>query len=95
NSDKTIIIWDLDFDNLLRSGCDLLNNYLIAHPEVLEELSSCQTPARLVPGATVLVIQGEKLARDGDIKGAVAKFRTAQQWDKSLKFDPEAKAREL
>ncbi|MBD2361325.1 ribosome assembly protein 4 [Anabaena minutissima FACHB-250] len=93
--DKTVILWDLDFDNLLRSGCDLLNNYLIAHPVVLEELSSCQTPARLVPAATVLVIQGEKLARVGDVKGAVAKFRTAQQWDKSLKFDPEAKAREL
>ncbi|MDZ8237296.1 MAG: AAA family ATPase, partial [Nostoc sp. ChiQUE01a] len=34
--DKTIILWDLDFDNLLLNGCNLLNNYLIAHPEVLE-----------------------------------------------------------
>jgi WD40 repeat protein len=93
--DRTIRIWDLDLDNLLISGCDLLNNYLIAHPEVLEELLSCQTSARLVPGATVLVIQGEKLARDGDIQGAVAKFRKAQQWDKSLNFDAEAKAKEL
>jgi hypothetical protein len=59
-------------DNLLNTGCDLLKNYLIFHPEMLEELSSCQTPARLVPAATVLVIQGEKLARDGDISGAVA-----------------------
>ncbi|AFY46334.1 WD40 repeat-containing protein [Nostoc sp. PCC 7524] len=95
SSDNTIKIWDLDVDNLLRSGCDLLNNYLIFHPEVLEELSSCQTPARLVPAATVLVIQGEKLARVGDISGAVAKFRQAQQWDQSLKFDPEAKAQAL
>jgi WD40 repeat protein len=52
--DKTIILWDLDFDNLLRSGCDLLNNYLILHPEVLKELQSCQTPARLAEGAKVL-----------------------------------------
>ncbi|XHR83513.1 MAG: WD40 repeat domain-containing protein [Gloeotrichia echinulata GP01] len=54
SGDKTIIIWDLDFDNLLRSGCDLLNNYLIFHPEVLKELQSCQTPARLAEGAKVL-----------------------------------------
>ncbi|MBD2253540.1 beta-propeller domain-containing protein [Nostoc parmelioides] len=44
--DKTIIFWDLYFDNLLHSGCNLLNNYLIAHPQVLEELPSCQTPGR-------------------------------------------------
>ncbi|WYL94780.1 MAG: hypothetical protein HEQ35_13805 [Gloeotrichia echinulata IR180] len=54
SSDKTIILWDLDFDNLLRSGCDLLNNYFIFHPEVLKELQSCQTPARLAEGAKVL-----------------------------------------
>ncbi|BCL38029.1 eIF2A-related protein [Nostoc sp. MS1] len=95
SSDNTIILWNLDLDNLVPTGCDLLHNYLIAHPEVLAELPSCQTPALLVPGATVLVIQGEKLARVGDIQGAVAKFRQAQQWDKGLNFDPEAKAKEL
>ncbi|MDZ8189183.1 MAG: hypothetical protein RMX96_30630, partial [Nostoc sp. ChiSLP02] len=92
---NTAILWDLDFDNLLLSGCDLLNNYLITHPEVLEELQSCQTPARLAQGATVLVIQGEKLARNQDIDGAVAKFNKAQQWDNKLKFDSQARAKEL
>ncbi|MHC5744904.1 MAG: WD40 domain-containing protein [Nostoc sp.] len=93
--DKTIILWDLDFNNLLHSGCNLLNNYLIAHPEVLEELESCQTRSRLVQAATVLVIQGEKLARNDDINGAVEKFHKAQQWDNKLKFDSQAKAKEL
>ncbi|MFW9264139.1 WD40 repeat domain-containing protein, partial [Nostoc sp. CALU 546] len=93
--DKTIKIWDLDFDNLLLSGCSLLNNYLITHPEVLEELQSCQTPSRLTQGATVLVIQGEKLARNDDINGAVEKFGKAQQWDNKLKFDSHARAKEL
>ncbi|WP_414754347.1 ribosome assembly protein 4 [Anabaena sp. CCY 9910] len=46
SGDKTIIFWDLDFDNLLHTGCNLLNNYLIAHRQVLEELPSCQTPGR-------------------------------------------------
>ncbi|MEH2086238.1 WD40 repeat domain-containing protein, partial [Nostoc sp.] len=95
SDDKTIILWDLDFDNLLLSGCNLLNNYLIAHPEVLEELQSCQTRSRLVQGATVLVIQGEKLARNDDINGAVEKFGKAQQWDNKLKFDSQARAKEL
>ncbi|MEH2374501.1 WD40 repeat domain-containing protein, partial [Nostoc sp.] len=95
SDDKTIILWDLDFDNLLLSGCKLLNNYFIGHPEVLEELQSCQTPSRKAQGATTLVIQGEKLARNHDIKGAVEKFGKAQQWDNKLKFDSQAKAKEL
>ncbi|MBN3941948.1 ribosome assembly protein 4 [Nostoc sp. NMS9] len=95
SDDKTIILWDLDFDNLLLSGCKLVNNYLIAHPEVLEELQSCQTRSRLAQGATVLVIQGEKLAQNDDINGAVEKFRKAQQWDNKLKFDSQVRAKEL
>ncbi|MEH2136213.1 WD40 repeat domain-containing protein, partial [Nostoc sp.] len=93
--DKTVILWDLDFDNLLHSGCNLLNNYLVAHPEALEELQSCQTPSRLVLGATALVIQGDKLARNDDINGAVEKFNKAQQWDNNLKFDSQARAKEF
>ncbi|WP_445638558.1 WD40 domain-containing protein [Nostoc sp. DSM 114161] len=95
SNDNTAILWDLDFDNLLLSGCNLLNNYLIAHAEVLEELQSCQTPTRLVQGATVLVIQGENLARKNDIDGAVEKFNKAQQWNNKLKFDSYARAKEL
>ncbi|MEH2129769.1 MAG: ribosome assembly protein 4 [Nostoc sp.] len=95
SSDKTIILWDLNFDNLLHSGCNLLNDYLISHPEVLEELQSCQTPSRKAQGATVLVIQGEKLARNDDMNGAVEKFRQAQQWNNKLKFDSQARAKEL
>ncbi|MEH2436138.1 MAG: ribosome assembly protein 4, partial [Nostoc sp.] len=95
SDDKTVILWDLNFDNLLNSGCNLVNNYLVAHPEVLEELQSCQTPSQLAQGATVLVIQGEKLARNDDINGAVEKFGKAQQWDNKLKFDSQATAKEF
>ncbi|MBD2560947.1 ribosome assembly protein 4 [Nostoc linckia FACHB-391] len=95
SSDKTIILWNLDFDNLLNSGCNLLNNYFIGHPEVLEELQSCQSPSQLAQGATTLVIQGEKLARNNDIDGAVEKFGKAQQWDNKLKFNSQSRAKEL
>jgi WD40 repeat protein len=93
--DKTIILWDLDLDNLVTSGCSLLNNYLIGNPQVLAELKDCQTPSRLLLAATVLVIQGENLAANDDLNGAVANFRTAQAWDKNLQFDPQAKAQEF
>ncbi|OUL37177.1 hypothetical protein BV372_03540, partial [Nostoc sp. T09] len=95
SDDKTIILWNLDFDDLLRSGCSLLNNYLIAHPEVLEDLPTCQTPYRKEKGATVLVIQGEKLAQNDDINAAVDKFHKAQQWDSNLKFNSKVKAQEF
>ncbi|WP_083389756.1 ribosome assembly protein 4 [Trichormus sp. NMC-1] len=93
--DKTIILWDLNLDNLVTSGCNLLNNYLIGNPQVLAELKDCQTPSRLLLGATVLVIQGENLAENDDMNGALANFRTAQAWDNNLKFDPQTKAQEF
>ncbi|MCL6752153.1 hypothetical protein KBT16_14760 [Nostoc sp. CCCryo 231-06] len=51
--------------------------------------------ARKAQGATTLVIQGEKLARNDDINGAVEKFSKAQQWDNKLKFDSQARAKEF
>ncbi|MTJ37732.1 WD40 repeat domain-containing protein, partial [Dolichospermum sp. UHCC 0406] len=95
SADKTIILWDLDLDNLVTSGCNLLNNYLIGNPQVLAELKDCQTPSRLLLAATVLVIQGENLAANDDLNGAVANFRQAKEWDKNLQFDPQAKAQEF
>jgi hypothetical protein len=93
--DNTIILWDLDLDNLVTSGCNLLNNYLIGNPQVLAELKDCQTPSRLLLAATVLVIQGENLAANDDLNGALANFRQAKEWDKNLQFDPQAKAEEF
>ncbi|MEH2281332.1 MAG: ribosome assembly protein 4, partial [Nostoc sp.] len=95
SGDKTIIIWNLDLNKLVKDGCGLLNNYLVVHPEVLQEVTVCQTPPRLLQAATVLVIQGEKLARNEDVDKAVVKFRQAQQWDANLRFDLNVKAQEF
>jgi tetratricopeptide (TPR) repeat protein len=92
SADNTVILWDLNLDNLVRDSCNLLNNYLIAHPETLEELEPCQTPERKLQAASVLVMQGQKLARKGDKNLAIDKFRKAQAWDSNLKFDLQAKA---
>nr|WP_313954524.1 hypothetical protein [Aulosira sp. FACHB-615] len=95
SADNTIKLWDLNLSSLLDSGCTLLNNYLIAYPETLEEVKECQTPSRLMSATTVLVTQGEKLAQNDDVNAAVAKFRKAKQWNKQLNFDPQAKATEF
>ncbi|RAM52736.1 MAG: hypothetical protein C6Y22_04335 [Hapalosiphonaceae cyanobacterium JJU2] len=41
------------------------------------------------------LIQGEKLAREGNFEDAVNHFRKAQKWNADLKFDPKAKAQEF
>ncbi|BAZ39777.1 hypothetical protein NIES4101_57330 [Calothrix sp. NIES-4101] len=94
-SGDEIILWDLDFDNLVKSACSRLDNYLPFHTEVLTDLKSCQTPSLLARAAEVLVVQGEQLVRNGDSEAAVAKFQQAQKWNPQLKFDPEEKAREF
>ncbi|MBD2210977.1 tetratricopeptide repeat protein [Nostoc linckia FACHB-104] len=95
SSDSTVILWDLDLDNLLASGCNWLNNYLAIHADVLEDLKACQTPAIKKEAAPALVAEGEELARKEYINLAVAKFRQALEWNPSLKFDPQAKAKQL
>jgi tetratricopeptide (TPR) repeat protein len=93
--DKTVILWDLNFEDLLASGCHVLHNHLILNPETLAELKQCQKPDILAAASPELVAEGEELARNLDIDGAVAKFRQAQQWNPKLDFDPQAKAEEL
>ncbi|BAY31277.1 WD-40 repeat-containing protein [Nostoc carneum NIES-2107] len=95
STDNKITIWNFNLNELVKDGCGLINNYLIVHPETLAELNSCQNPSLLLQAATVLIMQGEKLAPVGDTDGAIAKFRQAQKWNTNLQFDPEAKAQDL
>jgi tetratricopeptide (TPR) repeat protein len=41
------------------------------------------------------LIQGEKLAREGNFEGAVSNFQKAQEWNAELKFDSKAKTQEF
>ncbi|MBW4592187.1 MAG: PD40 domain-containing protein [Brasilonema angustatum HA4187-MV1] len=95
SADKTVILWNFNLADLLISSCNWLNKYLATHPEMLEELKECQTESILVKAAPALVARGEELAQNGNINAAVNKFRKAQTWNPSLKFDPKAKAQEF
>ncbi|MBW4457979.1 MAG: ribosome assembly protein 4 [Nostoc indistinguendum CM1-VF10] len=95
SDDKTVILWTLDLNKLVKDGCNLLAPYLITHPETLAELKKCQTKSLLVQAASVLLIQGEKLAQNDDLNAAIDKFSKAQGWDTSLHFNPQIKVQEL
>ncbi|MCY7282304.1 MAG: hypothetical protein LH679_02455, partial [Cyanobacteria bacterium CAN_BIN43] len=84
-----------DLDALLVKGCRWLNSYLIGTPQALQKLTVCQTPDLLRAAAPNLVEDSEGLASHGDVAGAVAGFRMAQEWNPSLTFDPVARANEL
>ena len=94
--DGSVKLWPIkDLDTLLVQGCNWLDTYLINSPQVLEKLTTCQTPARVLAAAPNLVTDSEKLARDGRIDDAIRGFTDAKRWDPSLTFDPTAKANQI
>ncbi|MBF2065459.1 MAG: CHAT domain-containing protein [Calothrix sp. C42_A2020_038] len=96
SNDKTVILWNFDFDDLQMRGCTWFGDYLITHPDALNELEQCVTPAIRAASAPAMVTQGEKLIIKGDIEDGIAKFRTALSWNPTkLKFNPTAKAKAL
>jgi WD40 repeat protein len=89
SADNTVKLWTgWRIEDLTKRGCQWLNDYLITHPQELEELRICQTDKRKELAASTLVIEGEKLAREGKVKEAVATFKKALKWDPDLKLDP-------
>ncbi|MCJ8281611.1 MAG: ribosome assembly protein 4, partial [Rivularia sp. ALOHA_DT_140] len=95
SDDGTVKLWNWDFDNLLTRGCGKLKGYLINNPEKLEEIKACQNPEILTDAASTLVKQGETLAKDGDLEGAVNKFRQAKTWNHKLNINPQVKAKAI
>jgi hypothetical protein len=65
------------------------------HPESLQKLKTCQTPARLHAAAPNLVIHSKNLAKAGRIDEAIRGFTEAKRWNLGLTFDPVMKARQL
>lgn len=84
-----------DLDALLTRGCRWLNSYLIGSPAVLQTLTTCHTPERLRAAAPNLVADSEALARSGSLDQAIQGFKTAQQWNSSLAFNPITQATAL
>jgi hypothetical protein len=94
--DGSVKLWPIeDLDALLVRGCNWLKSYLIQTPEDLQKLKVCQTPDLLPASAPNLVEDSEALARAGKIEEAIQGFKTAQQWNPNLRFDPVARAHQL
>ena len=91
------ILWDLALeDDLVENGCNFLYNFLVVHPDVLEELHICHTPKILKEAAYTLFLQGENLIRqDSDKTKAIIKFEKALEWNPEFKFNPEQKINQL
>jgi WD40 repeat protein len=82
SADKTVKLWtDLQIEDLTQRGCEWLNDYLITHPQELEELRICQTDSNRKAAAQSLVVQGEKLAREGEVEEAVTQFEKAPEME--------------
>ena len=95
-SDGSVKLWPTeDLDALLAKGCRWASSYLIGTPSALQTLTVCQTPVLLRAAAPNLVADSEAQARSGNLEAAIQGFKTAQQWDPSLAFDPVARAGEI
>ena len=89
-------LWPVeDLGEMLARGCKLLEDYFVDNFEALESLSSCQDSVDKVAVAPGLVKQGEELAKEGDVDGAIAKFKKAKEWNPQLEVEPDKKAKQL
>jgi WD40 repeat protein len=94
--DGSVKLWPIeDLDALLVRGCNWLKIYWIQTPQALQKLKVCQTPELRLASAPNLVADSEQLAKEGRINEAIEGFKTAQQWNPSLHFDPVARANQL
>ncbi|MGD1714328.1 WD40 repeat domain-containing protein, partial [Dapis sp. BLCC M172] len=90
SGDKTVKLWtNWRIEDLTTLGCEWLNDYLITHPQKLEELEICQTYGRMKVASRNWVIEGEKLARESKgeaekLEEAVAAFKKALKWNSDL-----------
>ena len=95
SQDGTVRLWNLNTKDLIVRGCSWLKNYLMNNPEPLEELKVCHHKISLAQAASALVRKGEEIAKSGDVKEAIEKFRTALEWDTNLDFDPATRAQQF
>ncbi|EGJ33265.1 WD-40 repeat-containing protein [Moorena producens 3L] len=84
-----------DLGEMLARGCKLLEDYFVENFEALETLTTCQDLVDKVAVSPGLVKQGETLAKEGDVDGAIAKFQKAKEWNPELELNPEIKAKQL
>ena len=90
--DGTVKLWNLNLEDLLLHACNEVRVYLRNNPNASENQRRL---CNVQPSASAFVGQGNKLARDGDVEGAVAKFQKSLELDPSLNLDPTTEAKRL
>ena len=97
SSDNTARVWTTDtLSELLEQSCDQMNVYLINNPEILDDLTACQTSDRLSYAAQTLVREGDRLAqRKATADKAVEKYQLANLWSPGLVPNPTQRARNI
>ncbi|MCT7978455.1 hypothetical protein NG792_12120, partial [Laspinema sp. C3] len=100
SEDKTLRLWSVGWKNWLQVGCNQLQYHpVLVAPETDVASKAGETCQKYVwnqtDSAQFLVRQGKALAREGDIEGAVAKFKQAKKLDATLDLEPEAEAKRI
>ncbi len=89
SDDKTIKLWNLDPDFLIRRSCDRIRNYLQHNPNVSE------SDRRLCDGIgnpeLEKVQSGKRLAKLGYLEKAISKFEEAQKINSKVDLNPDTK----
>jgi tetratricopeptide (TPR) repeat protein len=93
-------LWSVGWKNWLQIGCNQLQYHpVLVAPETDVAREAGETCQKYVwnhtESAQFLVRQGNALAREGHIEGAVAKFKQAKRLDATLDLEPEAEAKRL
>ncbi|NEQ73194.1 MAG: hypothetical protein F6K23_08965 [Okeania sp. SIO2C9] len=95
SADETVKLWTWRREDLTKHVCNWLEDYLISHPQELEELKICQTYGRKKVASRSWVMEGEKLAREGKVNEAVVTFKKALTWNPDLNLKPKVLAESL
>jgi WD40 repeat protein len=95
-----VSLWTVGWKNWLEMGCNQLQYHpVLVAPETDVAREAGKTCQKYVwnhtESAQFLVRQGKALAREGDIEGAVTKFKQAKRLDLTLDLEPEAEAKRL
>jgi WD40 repeat protein/tetratricopeptide (TPR) repeat protein len=90
---ENLIMRDFDLDSLMKIACDWVSDYLNSdNPDSEKDRNLCDG---IEFAGSVLIMQGENLARTGDVEGAIARFEEALERNPKLNFDPKERAQKL
>jgi WD40 repeat protein len=89
--DKTVILWNLDLDDLLARSCDWLHDYL-NNPNngMSEDDERRQICDGIKPSAPFLLDKGKSLVHEGKVREAIAAYTEAQKLDPTLEISADS-----